>query len=180
MTRMHLPGLLLRHSLLTVLLAAAHLPSPRTARRPIRNRAKHEAATPAGDIHHLPADVTTQHTLELPDRTLRFSATAGAIRLADDKGAPRADVAFIAYRLDGVDPRTRPVTFVFNGGPGMASGWLQVGRGRAMANQARRRCNHSLRVARSAAECRDLARFHRPGVHRSARHRLFAHPGLRR
>src|SRR5271156_4357801 len=54
----------------------------------------------------LPADVTTHHTLELPGgelpaRTLHFSATAGAIRLTDDKNAPRADIAFIAYQLDG-------------------------------------------------------------------------------
>ena len=75
----------------------------------------------------LPADVTTQHTLELPGRTLHFSATAGAIRLLDDKDAPRADIAFIAYRLDGAEPRSRKVTFVLNGGPGFASGWLQVG-----------------------------------------------------
>lgn len=75
----------------------------------------------------LPADVTTHHTLELPGRTLRFSATAGAIRLSDDKGAPRADIAFIAYQLEDADPRTRKVTFVLDGGPGSASGWLQVG-----------------------------------------------------
>ena len=36
-------------------------------------------------------------------------------------------MAFVAYQLEGADRRTRPVTFVFNGGPGMASGWLQVG-----------------------------------------------------
>jgi carboxypeptidase C (cathepsin A) len=126
MTRMRLPGQLFRHSLLTMLLAAP-LALAAYGQAPDPQPSKHEAATPAGDIHHLPADVTTQHTLELPDRTLRFSATAGAVRLADDKGAPRADVALIAYRLDGVDPRTRPVTFVFNGGPGMASGWLQAG-----------------------------------------------------
>ena len=75
----------------------------------------------------LPGDVTTHHTLELPGRTLHFRATAGAIRLVDDKGAPRADVAFIAYQLDGAEPRNRKVTFVLNGGPGFASGWLQVG-----------------------------------------------------
>src|SRR6185312_654453 len=62
-------------------------------------------------------------------RTLHFAATAGAIRLTDDKGTARAEVAFVAYRAEGADPRTRPVAFVFNGGPGMASAWLQVGAG---------------------------------------------------
>jgi carboxypeptidase C (cathepsin A) len=74
-----------------------------------------------------PPDATTHHTLELPGRTLHFTATAGSIALRDDNGAPQADVAFIAYQFDGADKRSRPVTFVFNGGPGMASGWLQVG-----------------------------------------------------
>ena len=129
MTCIRLPGRPFRHVLLAMLLAVsfgivAHGQTPPASYPPAP---AHEAAATAGDSRHLPADVTTQHTLELPDRTLRFSATAGAIRLADDKGAPRADVAFIAYRLDGADPRSRPVTFAFNGGPGMASGWLQVG-----------------------------------------------------
>ena len=85
------------------------------------------AAPPATDPIRLPADVTTHHTLELPGRTLHFTATAGSIRLRDEKNAPQADVAFVAYQLDGADKLTRPVTFAFNGGPGMASGWLQVG-----------------------------------------------------
>ncbi|MGA8196370.1 MAG: hypothetical protein WB902_23730, partial [Acetobacteraceae bacterium] len=129
MTCIRLPGRPLRHVLLAMLLAVSFgiVAYGQTPPVPDAPAPAHEAAAPAADVHHLPADVTTQHTLELPDRTLRFSATAGAIRLADDKGAPRADVAFIAYRLDGADPRNRPVTFAFNGGPGMASGWLQVG-----------------------------------------------------
>jgi carboxypeptidase C (cathepsin A) len=83
-------------------------------------------ATPVGPSR-LPADLTTHHTLELPDRTLHFGATAGSIRLSDDKGSPRADIAFTAYQLEDTDPRTRKVTFVLNGGPGFASAWLQVG-----------------------------------------------------
>jgi carboxypeptidase C (cathepsin A) len=82
---------------------------------------------PAIDPNRLPSDATTHHTLDLPGRTLHFTATAGSIRLRDDKNAPQADVAFVAYVLDGADKTNRPVTFAFNGGPGMASGWLQVG-----------------------------------------------------
>ena len=32
-----------------------------------------------------------------------------------------------SYVLDGADPRTRPVTFAFNGGPGSSSVWLHLG-----------------------------------------------------
>jgi carboxypeptidase C (cathepsin A) len=79
------------------------------------------------ELHRLPPDSTTQQTLVLPGRTLAFTATAGSIRLFDDKGEPQADVAYTAYRLDGADPAARPVTFLFNGGPGAASAFLQFG-----------------------------------------------------
>ena len=75
----------------------------------------------------LPADVTTRMGLELSGRTLRFSATAGSIRIKNDRQEPQADVAYVAYQLDSNDRRNRPVLFAFNGGPGSASGWLHVG-----------------------------------------------------
>jgi carboxypeptidase C (cathepsin A) len=77
--------------------------------------------------HRLPPDSTTKQTLALPGRTLAFSATAGSIRLFDDKGDPQADIAYTAYQLDGADAASRPVTFLFNGGPGASSAWLQLG-----------------------------------------------------
>ena len=77
--------------------------------------------------HRLPPDSTTKQTLALPGRTLAFTATAGSIRQFNDKGEPQADIAYIAYQLDGADARTRPVTFFFNGGPGAASAYLQLG-----------------------------------------------------
>jgi carboxypeptidase C (cathepsin A) len=57
----------------------------------------------------------------------RLHGDCGSIRLFDDKGEPQADVAYTAYRLDGADPAARPVTFLFNGGPGAASAFLQFG-----------------------------------------------------
>jgi carboxypeptidase C (cathepsin A) len=85
-------------------------------------------ASPAvAEQHRLPPDSTTKQTLALPGRTLAFTATAGSIRLFDDKGEAAADLAYTSYQLDGADARTRPVTFLFNGGPGAASAWLQFG-----------------------------------------------------
>ncbi|MFI5012121.1 MAG: S10 family peptidase [Hyphomicrobiales bacterium] len=85
------------------------------------------AAPQASELHRLPPDSTTKQTLVLPDRTLAFTATAGSIRLYDGKGEAEADIAYIAYQLDGAEARSRPVTFAFNGGPGSASAWLQLG-----------------------------------------------------
>jgi carboxypeptidase C (cathepsin A) len=79
------------------------------------------------DAAQLPADVTTHQMLALPGRELRFTATAGSIRLRDGKDAPLTDIATIAYQAEGSDLAVRPVTFVINGGPGMASAWLQMG-----------------------------------------------------
>jgi carboxypeptidase C (cathepsin A) len=75
----------------------------------------------------LPAARTTRHRLELGDRTLAFAATAGAITLETPQGREEADIAFVAYVLDGADAAVRPVTFVVNGGPGAASAYLQIG-----------------------------------------------------
>ena len=86
------------------------------------------ATSPAtAEQHRLPLDSTTRQTLELPGRKLTFTATAGSIRLFDDKGEPQADIAYTSYQLDGADRDSRPVTFLFNGGPGASSAWLQLG-----------------------------------------------------
>ena len=84
-------------------------------------------ATPAMPQRQLPADVTTQHTLELPGRTLKFKATAGSISLTSDDGKLLAEMGYVAYQLDGADPLKRPVAFAFNGGPGSASAWVHLG-----------------------------------------------------
>ncbi len=89
------------------------------------------ADAPAAEAHpaqsRLPPDAVVHHSLDLPGRTLAFTSTAGIIHATDEHGQPLADIATVAYTLDGADKAARPVTFVFNGGPGMASGWLQVG-----------------------------------------------------
>ena len=74
----------------------------------------------------LPADTTTDQTVELAGRTLRFKATAGSIPLNNaEDGSLLAEVAYVAYVMPG--DAQRPVTFVFNGGPGAASAYLNLG-----------------------------------------------------
>ncbi|MCG2630940.1 peptidase S10 [Bradyrhizobium sp. WYCCWR 13023] len=84
-------------------------------------------ASPAASDRRLPDDSTTKQTLDLPGRTLNFAATAGSIRVFNEKREPLADIATTSYELDGADRATRPVTFLFNGGPGASSAWLQFG-----------------------------------------------------
>ena len=42
-------------------------------------------------------------------------------------GPPVASMFYVAYFKHGVDPRTRPITFLYNGGPGSATIWLHMG-----------------------------------------------------
>lgn len=78
----------------------------------------------------LPADARaeTAHRLPLPEGPLHYRTTAAATTLEDDAGCPKAQVFFIAYRLDAdTADAARPITFVFNGGPGAASAYLHLG-----------------------------------------------------
>jgi carboxypeptidase C (cathepsin A) len=83
--------------------------------------------TPARAERRLPRDAVTRHGLNLGDRTLALIATAGSVRLTDDRGDPEADIAYTYYRLADGEAKTRPIAFFFNGGPGSASAWLQLG-----------------------------------------------------
>jgi carboxypeptidase C (cathepsin A) len=76
----------------------------------------------------LPTEVVTTHTISLGGRKMNFTARAGAIDLRDvHSGALQAAVAFISYERADSNPETRPVAFVFNGGPGSSSAWLSLG-----------------------------------------------------
>jgi carboxypeptidase C (cathepsin A) len=66
--------------------------------------------------------------VSIADQRIRYSVTAGETFLTDAQGNPTASIFSTAYIADGTtDPRTRPIAFVFNGGPGSASLWLHMG-----------------------------------------------------
>lgn len=59
---------------------------------------------------------------------IRYRAIAGETFLEDADGEPTGAIFSTTYLREGVtDPRTRPVAFIFNGGPGSASLWLHMG-----------------------------------------------------
>ncbi len=62
------------------------------------------------------------------DERLAYVVTAGETFLKNDKGENIASIFSVAYtKKDQGDGGRRPVTFVFNGGPGSASLWLHMG-----------------------------------------------------
>ena len=58
---------------------------------------------------------------------IHYTATAGNLVIKDEKDASVGSIFYVAYTADGADTRTRPVTFLYNGGPGSASIWLHMG-----------------------------------------------------
>jgi len=69
----------------------------------------------------------TSHAMRLDGRELKYTATAGTIPIRLDDGKVAARMFFVAYTKDGEDAKTRPVSFLYNGGPGSASVWLHMG-----------------------------------------------------
>ena len=61
-----------------------------------------------------------------PHGKLAYTATAGTLRFFDQSGEQSAAVFYTAYVVKGGGAK-RPLTFVFNGGPGAASAFLHLG-----------------------------------------------------
>src|SRR5687767_2728481 len=74
----------------------------------------------------------TEHQVTVDGKPLKYKATAGTYAMKDEGGKPKASFFFVSYEKradDGKapDPAKRPITYVFNGGPGAASVWLHMG-----------------------------------------------------
>jgi carboxypeptidase C (cathepsin A) len=79
-----------------------------------------------GVLSLLPADSVTEHTLDTAAGKLAYTATAGTFSLFDQSGERSAAVFYTAFVAKPSNP-ARAVTFVFNGGPGAGSAFLNLG-----------------------------------------------------
>jgi len=79
------------------------------------------------ELPAFPADATVKQVTHVAGKTLNYTATVGSLPVRDEKGKKIAEVVFTAYILDGPKNPDRPVTFAFNGGPGAASVYLNLG-----------------------------------------------------
>ncbi len=75
----------------------------------------------------LPPDVAAKLKVDTADDTLSYTARVEQTPLYDPKGEKVAEIVVTSYTLERVDPNTRPITYVFNGGPGASSAWLNFG-----------------------------------------------------
>jgi len=69
----------------------------------------------------------TSHAIRLDGREIKYTATAATVPIRLDDGKVAARMFFVAYTRDGEDAKARPVSFLYNGGPGSASIWLHMG-----------------------------------------------------
>ncbi|HEV2080774.1 MAG TPA: peptidase S10 [Allosphingosinicella sp.] len=81
-----------------------------------------EAAKPIKE----PTVSVTRHSGTFGGQRISYVATAGETYLRADDGTPRAAIFSTSYVKEPRDP-SRPVTFLFNGGPGSGSVWLHMG-----------------------------------------------------
>ncbi|ACB94837.1 S10 family peptidase [Beijerinckia indica] len=75
-----------------------------------------------------PKQFITRHEGHFHGRPVAYQAIAGETHLKDKNGKPKASLFSFAYLAEETgDPSLRPITFLFNGGPGSASLWLHMG-----------------------------------------------------
>jgi carboxypeptidase C (cathepsin A) len=69
----------------------------------------------------------THHEMTLAGKTLKYTATAGTLLIRDEEDKVYGSIFYVAYTLEGAEANARPVSFLYNGGPGSASLWLHMG-----------------------------------------------------
>jgi carboxypeptidase C (cathepsin A) len=116
---------------LAALLAAAPLSlaqdRPARSERPPPARPAEDGPHGPGVLRLLPADAVSDKEITIGGRKIAYTATAGTLSLFDQSGERMAAVFYTAYVAKTSNTGKRPVTFVFNGGPGAASVYLNLG-----------------------------------------------------
>ncbi len=77
-----------------------------------------------------PQSSVTSGAVTVEGERIHYEAVAGTLVLhdkGDDTGAPTVSMFYTAYFKKGADADKRPVTFIYNGGPGSATVWLHMG-----------------------------------------------------
>jgi len=116
--------------LFPALLAAQPEPGARMRAQQSQNSPSAAPSAPAARPA-IAAEITavTRHKGRFGGQELAYTTTLGTLHLKDAEGAVKASVFYAAYTKDDADPLQRPVSFVFNGGPGSASLWTHMGLG---------------------------------------------------
>src|SRR5688500_9646130 len=72
--------------------------------------------------------VVQRRSANVRGQNITYSSHTGMLPIRNNEtGAIEGGMFHIAYLREGSNPATRPITFVFNGGPGSSSVWLHLG-----------------------------------------------------
>src|SRR5260370_37616934 len=114
-------------SLFLLPIASPSLRAQETREKETKTVEKEKPAEPTPPPPKEEASVT-DHTIKIGAQTIPYKATAATILLKNEKEEPTALIYYTAYtRTDAKDVFQRPISFVYNGGPGSASVWLHIG-----------------------------------------------------
>ena len=114
---------------LSLLLSSAAYAADTPAGDVPKKDAKPEAAKPEDDNAKASVAEDAQpvrRSIPLSGHTLAYTVTPGHLTIRNDEGEPIASMFYVAYTVPSTG-RPRPVTFLFNGGPGSSSMWLHLG-----------------------------------------------------
>ena len=75
-----------------------------------------------------PTRFVSEHSARFNGERVEYTAIAGETYLNDKLGEPKASIFTFSYIKNNTDSAdSRPVTFIWNGGPGSSSTWLHMG-----------------------------------------------------
>ncbi len=108
-------------------------PPPSSAATPTPAAASSSATTPSETLVQRlmkPLSSTTTGTVTVEGKPINYKAVTGTL-VIDGTGArestPEVAMSYVAYFKQGADPSKRPITFLYNGGPGSSTVWLLMG-----------------------------------------------------
>ena len=117
---------------LAAVLLTATMAMGQETRTPRRAEAESGAAAD-GDKKDAPLPIPaetkseTKHDWTAGSRPVHYTATAGNLLIKDEEDKANGSIFYVAYTEDGVAAKSRPITFLYNGGPGSATIWLHMG-----------------------------------------------------
>jgi carboxypeptidase C (cathepsin A) len=107
--------------------AAAFVQAATAGTPPIAARQREQAQVPPRPVED-DEPAISRHQVTLKGRTLSYTARAGRLPIAvNETGEVHGRMFYVAYTLDqAASPSSRPLTFVWNGGPGANSSLLHL------------------------------------------------------
>jgi carboxypeptidase C (cathepsin A) len=96
------------------------------------SQASHQDTRAGSLIERLskPMSSITHGSVTVEGKPISYQAEAGTLVLdgtGADEGKPQVAMSYVAYFKQGADASKRPITFIYNGGPGSSTVWLHMG-----------------------------------------------------